>query len=113
MTEPRLTAEEKLTDSMRAWGFDFETFRTKAKASVDGARGDLSEVTGVLRQTLARTKSVLLDLQKSREPVSAELKNGFERAWDEIEQAFDRAKNVMHQPKQLPAEKADDARRPG
>ncbi|MGZ4810692.1 MAG: sll1863 family stress response protein [Thermoanaerobaculia bacterium] len=108
MKEQRSDAEQKLTESMRSWGFDFDTFRSKAKASIEEARGDLSEVTGVLRQTMARTRSILLDLQKSREPVSAELKNGFERAWNEIEQAFARARQLTRESKQVPAEKKDD-----
>ncbi|MGZ7042400.1 MAG: sll1863 family stress response protein, partial [Thermoanaerobaculia bacterium] len=108
MKEQRSDAEQKLTESMRTWGFDFDTFRSKAKASIEEARGDLSEVTGVLRQTMARTRSILLDLQKSREPVSAELKNGFERAWNEIEQAFARARQLTRESKQVPAEKKDD-----
>ncbi len=84
-----------MTDSLREWGFDAELFQKKAKASIETARGDLSEITGVLRQAIGQTKQTLLDLQKAREPVAAELKTGFERAWDDIEQAFSRARQVL------------------
>lgn len=84
-----------MADSLRDWGFDVETFEKKAKASIETARGDLSEITGVLRQALGQTKQTLLDLQKAREPVAAELKSGFERAWEDIEQAFSRARQVL------------------
>jgi len=67
------------------------------------ARGDLSEVTGVLRQSLADTKQVLLDLQKNREPIAAELKHGFEKAWDEIEKAFATARQRMREGRQAAA----------
>ena len=89
-----------LKDSLREWGFDIGTFEAKAKQSIENARGDLSEITGVLRESLGRTKQVLLDLQKSREPVADELKNGFERAWTEIEQAFGRARRRMRETRQ-------------
>lgn len=87
-------AKEKtpLTNSLREWGFDLARFETKARKSMENARGDLSEVTGVLRESLKKMKQVLLDLQVAREPVATELKSGFERAWDEIEQAFARAR---------------------
>lgn len=84
-----------VADSLREWGFDLARFETRAKKSMQNARGDLSEVTGVLRETLGKTKQVLVDLQKSREPVVTELKYGFERAWDEIEQAFTRARQKL------------------
>ena len=89
--------QQRLTESLRAWGFDLETFRTRATASVENARGDLSEVTGVLRQTMANTRTVLLDLQKTREPVAAELRTGFENAWNEIEKGFARARQILRE----------------
>ncbi len=93
---------------LREWGFDVAAFEAKAKKSLENARGDLSEVTGVLRQTLAKTKQILLDLQKTREPVAAELKSGFERAWDEIEQGFTRARQKMRESRTAPAGDPDD-----
>ncbi len=89
--------EPSLADSLREWGFDFSRFEAKAKKSMENACGDLSEVTGVLRQTLIKTKQTLVDLQKSREPVAAELKNGFERAWEVIEEGFARARQRMRE----------------
>jgi vacuolar-type H+-ATPase subunit H len=88
-----------MADSLRDWGFDVEAFRRRAQASVDDARGDLSEITGILRQTMAQTKQALLDLQKSREPVTTELKSGFERAWNEIENAFAKARQRVREAK--------------
>ncbi|HSP16585.1 MAG TPA: hypothetical protein VLV78_17705 [Thermoanaerobaculia bacterium] len=90
-----------MADSLRDWGFDVETFRKKAEASVDNARGDLSEITGILRQTLSQTKQTLLDLQKSREPVAAELKSGFEKAWNDIEEAFAKARQAMREKREV------------
>ena len=84
-------------DSLRDWGFDAAQFEAKAKQSIENARGDLSEITGILRQTLAQTRQTLLDLQKSREPVADELRKGFECAWNEIENAFARARRRMRE----------------
>lgn len=82
---------------LREWGFDVDQFRSRAKVSLDEARGDLSEVTKVVKQTLADTKQVLLELQRNRTPVATELKGGFERAWDEIERAFKAARQRMRE----------------
>jgi hypothetical protein len=76
-------------DTLKDWGFDVEQFEARAKLSAQTAKGDLSEITGTLRETLHRAKEVIVDLQKSgMTPVAAELKTGFERAWNEIESAF-------------------------
>jgi hypothetical protein len=101
--QPEIKEELPIAQSLHEWGFDLATFEAKAKSSIANARGDLSEITGVLRQTMASTKQTLLDLQKSRGPVAAELKSGFERAWDEIEQAFARARQKMRETRQAPA----------
>ncbi len=107
MNEPRREAsEQQLPDALRAWGFDSDIFRARAKQSIESARGDLSEVIGVLRQTIANTKTILIDLQKSAEPATTELKKGFERAWSEIEQAVAR-------PKQTPRDSQTAERRNG
>lgn len=95
-----MNTEEKL----REWGFDVAAFEAKAKTSIENARGDLSEITGILRQSMSRTKQALLDLQKSREPVATELKSGFERAWDEIEKAFARARQKVRESGKAPAD---------
>ncbi len=65
-----------VADALREWGFDVKTFEARAKRSLDNARGDLSEINGALRQTLTHTKQVLVNLQKQRAPVAAELKKG-------------------------------------
>ena len=88
-----------LADYLREWGFDLPTFEARAKKSVEAARGDLSEVTGALRQTMANTREVLVDLQKNRGPVAAELKVGFEQAWNAIEDSFARARQRMREAK--------------
>ncbi|HEY6895435.1 MAG TPA: hypothetical protein VI258_14765 [Rhodanobacteraceae bacterium] len=92
-----LVSKEVEMTPIRDWGFDIEKFEAKAKESITNARGDLSEITGVLRESLLKTNQTLLDLQKSREPVASELRNGFERAWDEIEQAFARARKRVRE----------------
>lgn len=89
--------QSKLREFLREWGFELTTFEERAKRSVENARGDLSEVTGALRQTMSSTKQTLVDLQKARQPVASELKTGFERAWDEIENAFGNARRKMRE----------------
>ncbi len=91
---------------LREWGFDVDQFRSRAKVSLDAARGDLGEVTATLRHAAGEAKQVLLDLHRTRRPVAAELKDGFERAWDELERAFSRARQRMREP-QTPPEKAE------
>ena len=86
-----------VADALREWGFDVKTFEARAKRSLDSARGDLTEVSGALRQTLTTTKQALLNLQKQRAPVAAELKKGFEDAWEAIEKAFSRAREKVRE----------------
>lgn len=74
--------------SLEDWGIDVEKFKERAKESFAAARGDLSEITGTLRHTLVQAKNVIVDLQSAGSPAAAELKSGFERAWQEIENAF-------------------------
>src|SRR5258708_31979456 len=90
----------KTADVLREWGFDFTAFQARAKQSMDAARGDMSEITSTLREALANTKQVLIDLERTKRPVATELKTGFERAWDEIENAFSRARQRMREAKQ-------------
>lgn len=105
---PRQDPRTAARNLLREWGFDVDQFQIRAKKSLDAARGDLSEVTGTLRQALSDTKQVLVDLQRTKGPVATELKGGFERAWDEIERAFTRARERMRE--QPPtAEKAEPA----
>jgi hypothetical protein len=78
---------------LRDWGIDVGKFEERAKESFQAARGDLSEITGTLRQTLVEAKDVLVGLQRGGSaPAAAELKSGFERAWQEIERAFTSAR---------------------
>jgi len=81
-----------VAEALREWGFDVKTFEERARKSLESARGDLTEINGAVRQTLAQTREVLMSLQKQRKPVAAELKKGFEDAWDAIEKAFERAR---------------------
>ena len=76
--------KKKLED----WGIDVDKFKERAKESLENARGDLSEITGTLRHTLVHAKDIIVGLQKTGSPAAAELKSGFERAWQEIEGAF-------------------------
>ncbi len=84
--------KKTVADSLRDWGIDVDKFEERAKESFQSAKGDLSEITGTLRQTLVEAKDILVGLQKERAPVAAELKTGFERAWQEIERAFSAAR---------------------
>jgi hypothetical protein len=99
MTDPS-PEKNPVTDALRDWGFDLKTFEVRAKKSLDNARGDLSEINGVLRQALTNTKQVLMDLQRQKRPVAAELKKGFEEAWDAIEKAFARARQKIKTPEE-------------
>lgn len=85
-------SDEEKKDSLNDWGIDVDKFKERAKESLAGAKDDLSEVAGTLRQTLVQAKDVLVDLQKGGSPAAAELKSGFERAWQEIENAFKAAR---------------------
>lgn len=91
--------EDEPKRSLEDWGIDLEKFKVRAKESLEGARGDLSEITGTLRHTLVQAKDVLVGLQKTGSPAAAELKSGFERAWTEIENAF---KNAREKAKATP-----------
>ena len=99
---PSESAEQKskTREFLLEWGFNIQTFESRARQSMENARGDLSEVTGALRQTLATTRQTLVDLHEARQPVATELKSGFERAWDEIETAFANARKKMREPRE-------------
>ena len=71
MDETKQTAEQQLIQSLRSWGFDFEVFRSKAKQSIEAARGDVTEASSVMRQALARSKAILFDLQPDEKPRKA------------------------------------------
>jgi|SRR6185436_9606878 len=105
-------SEEKKTvaDALRDWGIDVDKFEERAKESFAMAKGDLTEITGTLRHTLLEAKDILVGMQKSGTPVAAELKGGFERAWQEIERAFAAARQKAKEA--AAAEKPADAEKP-
>ena len=103
----------KSRDALREWGFDLAAFETRAKESMQQAKGDMSEVTGALRSAMASTRQALVDLHKARQPVATELKEGFERAWDEIERAFAGARKRMHEARESEAAAAREEKPPG
>ncbi|MDP9192430.1 MAG: hypothetical protein M3P06_12090 [Acidobacteriota bacterium] len=86
--------------SLNDWGIDVDKFKERAKESLATAKGDLSEITGTLRQTLVQAKEIVSDLQTGGAPAAAELKAGFERAWHEIEAAFKSAREKARPPQQ-------------
>lgn len=105
MSDENSEQKHGVKDSLKDWGFDVEQFEARAKKSVETAKGDLSEITGTLRETLHRAKEVIVDLQKSGvTPVATELKTGFERAWSEIEAAFASARQKAREARQKPEE---------
>ena len=93
-------------NSLNDWGIDVDKFKERAKESLATAKGDLSEITGTLRQTLVQAKDVVMGLQTGGAPAAAELKAGFERAWHEIEAAFKSAREKARAP-QPPTETAE------
>jgi hypothetical protein len=99
--------KKTVSDSLREWGIDVDKFAERSKESMETARGDLTEITGTLRSTLIEAKDILVGLQKQGGPAAAELKSGFERAWQEIERAFgaarQKAKEAAAAPKPEPA----------
>ena len=99
-----MSDEKKNTSNpLNDWGIDIDRFKERAKESLATAKGDLSEITGTLRQTLVSAKDVISGLQTGGAPVAAELKAGFERAWQEIEGAF---KNAREKAKSEPVDTA-------
>lgn len=99
-------SEEK-KNPLNDWGFDVDRFKERAKESLATAKGDLSEITGTLRQTLVQAKDVVMGLQTGGAPAAAELKAGFERAWHEIEAAFKSAREKAHAPQTSDAPSSD------
>jgi hypothetical protein len=100
--------KRKVNESLREWGIDVEKFGQRAKASLQSAKGDLSEVTGTLRQTLVEAKDIVVGLHRGT-PAAAELKSGFERAWQEIEHAFSSARQKAREARQSePTPPSDD-----
>ncbi|HEX6642651.1 MAG TPA: hypothetical protein VF215_16140 [Thermoanaerobaculia bacterium] len=91
-----MTEEKK--SSLNDWGIDVDRFKERAKESLATAKGDLTEITGTLRQTLVQAKDVVMGLQTGGAPAAAELKAGFERAWHEIEAAFKNAREKARAP---------------
>src|SRR5687768_16272769 len=107
--------KKSVGDSLREWGFDVDKFQTRAKESLDAARGDLTEVTGTLRQTLVEAKDVLIALQRGGSPAAAELRAGFERAWQEIDRAFKSARQKAKEaetPVETPSSSESDEQPP-
>ena len=85
-------------NSLNDWGIDVDKFKERAKESLATAKGDLTEITGTLRQTLVQAKEIVAGLQTGGAPAAAELKAGFERAWHEIEAAFKSAREKARAP---------------
>lgn len=90
-------SEEK-KNPLNEWGIDVDKFKERAKESLVTAKGDLTEITGTLRQTLVQAKDIVMGLQTGGAPAAAELKAGFERAWHEIEAAFKSAREKARTP---------------
>jgi len=99
-----------VSESLRDWGIDLGKFEERAKESFQSTRGDLSEITGTLRQTLVEAKDVLVGLHRGgSSPAAAELKSGFERAWQEIEQAFRSARQKAKEETKSDEAKSEEA----
>jgi hypothetical protein len=108
--------KKSVSDSLNDWGIDVDRFKERAKESLETAKGDLTEITGTLRQTLVQAKDVVIGLQRGGSPAAAELKGGFERAWQEIEAAFraarDRAREARTETASAAAEEASTSDAP-
>lgn len=103
-----IAMSDEKKNSLNDWGIDVDKFKERAKESLATAKGDLSEITGTLRQTLVQAKDVVMGLQTGGAPAAAELKAGFERAWHEIEAAFkaarEKARGAEEKPPEPPVE---------
>ena len=108
MSDETNETKKSVSDSLREWGIDVDKFESRAKESLENARGDLSEVTGTLRQTLVQAKDILIGLQRGGAPAAAEMKAGFERAWQEIEQAFRTARQKAKEAEPKEAEAKEE-----
>lgn len=82
---------------LNEWGIDVDKFKERAKESLGNAKDDLSEIAGTLRQTLVHAKDVVTGLHTGGGPAATELKAGFERAWQEIENAFKAARDAARE----------------
>lgn len=91
-------SDEPKKDALNDWGIDVDKFKERAKESLGNAKDDLSEIAGTLRHALLSAKDVVLGLQTNGAPAATELKNGFDRAWKEIENAFRAARDKAKQP---------------
>jgi hypothetical protein len=107
-----MTMSEEKKSSLNDWGIDVDKFKERAKESFATAKGDLSEITGTLRQTLVQAKDVVMGLQTGGAPAAAELKAGFERAWHEIEAAFKSAREKARAPQAEPPVEEPSAETP-
>ena len=103
------SGKRHVSDALRGWGIDVDKFGERAKESMSAAKGDLSEITGTLRETLVEAKDILVALHTSGSPVAAELKSGFERAWGEIERAFKSAREKAEKKDPEPPSGGPDA----
>lgn len=100
-------------ERLREWGFDVEAFEAKARQSLEEARGDLTDVTDAIRSALAATRQTLLEIQRARAPIAAELRTGFERAWEDLEKAFEAARQRMKETREEAAGGAPDQPKEG
>ncbi|HEX9982226.1 MAG TPA: hypothetical protein VGF69_03095 [Thermoanaerobaculia bacterium] len=62
-----------VAEFLKEWGFDVSAFESRVKQSLSGARGTI----------------------QAGAPAASEIKTGIERAWNEIEEAFKRARQTM------------------
>ena len=92
-TTPPEDQEEKkgVKDYLREWGFDFDTFETRAKKKKGELNEEYGEVRDVLKKTLDEAKEQMVKIAQASKPAGAELKTGFEKAWAELEKAFKKA----------------------
>jgi hypothetical protein len=95
-------SDQRISDYLRTWGFDCDTFEKRAKESFQSARGDLSEASDALRSTLGEARKIIVNLKQTGGPAATELKTGLEQAWDAIEAAFGRAKERVREQPQAP-----------
>jgi hypothetical protein len=62
-----------VAEFLKEWGFDVSAFESRVKQSLSGAKGTF----------------------QAGAPAASEIKTGLERAWNEIEEAFKRARQTM------------------
>lgn len=102
VTPPEEKEKKGVKDALLEWGFDLDTFESRAKKKKVELNEEYGEVREVLKKTFDETKERLVKLAEASKPAGVELKAGFEKAWAELEKAFRKAEEKAAEDKVEP-----------